>query len=202
MGIDTGDIVRVVLTYDQVNSSDAQNVFMFEAQSGENDDADILADWVYWAESVWGPDWVDFASQDVTLVQVDVDTLNVDGTVKANIGSATLAEQGSIAADPSGSANAGYILAATAVPKTRGSKYVPGPSELDTSDNLITGDALADLALLLLTLVSLYEGDTTGLQYLPGVLSRTLMRFEAFNETGYITDVPAYQRRRKRGVGS
>lgn len=202
MTVSTGDILRVALSYSGPASSIPQSVFWFQAAGGSSPNDRVMDDFESWAETDWGTDWADFASNQYNLDLVEVTKMNTDGTVSEVIGARSLDVPGTATSDPSAAFSAGYALARTDVPKTKGSKYVPGVPESGVTSNLITGDTLADLVLLLAVLLAVYNGSESGLQFLPGVLSRVLEDFVEFNDTGYVTDVPAAQRRRKPNVGS
>lgn len=199
---EAGEILRVAVHYIQANAGDMLNVFTFQIASGNEDDSRVLDDFADWVENVWGVDWQDFATLQCELDRVEIDVLNTNGTVDRNIGSQGINIVGSNSGELAPAACAGYLKADTAIPKTRGSKYVPGLFEgiLDTGE--LNAETLADLLLMLVTAFSVFEGTVSGMFYQPGVLSRTAVEFVPFEEAGYVTDIPAYQRRRKPNVGS
>lgn len=202
MSIEAGDILRVTLSYTQANSSLPQNVFLFKADSSASDDSEIVADWVDWATNYWHPAWKEFASVEVSIAHVGVDVLGLNGHVLANIGASSLALIGDVTGEPTVAAASGYLLAYTPFPKSRGSKYVPGPGKDGVADNKFGSLLLAALAEMLVIYLVEYTGTTTAVKYAPGIIRRLPELWAAFNETGYITDIPSYQRRRKPNVGS
>lgn len=202
MAISEGDILRVVVSYSMTNASVPQNVYWMEVGSGEAGNEAFTDDFETWFLANYVPLWTDFASEDCSIAFVEIDKMNVNGTVAENIGSFLVDEPGLVAQDPSGAANSGFVKADTDIPKTAGKKYYPGLAEGDVSNNLITGDALADLALLLALLIADVELGGLDIILVQGVLSRVFAEFVPFNGSGYITDVPAYQRRRKPNTGS
>lgn len=202
MPVNSGDIVRVTLSYQQANSSLPQNVFFWEAQSFAGDDVDIVADWVNWAENLWGAAWEEFASAEVSIVHVGVDIVDFAGHVLSNIGAETINVPGTVSGDPVTAATSGYLLGYTTFPKTRGSKYVPGAAKDGTADNKFQSILLAALLEMLAVYLFGYEGSVTAVEYVPGVVRRLTETWAQFNNTGYVTDIPAYQRRRKPNVGS
>lgn len=199
---DFDEIMRVVLTYALPTASEVLNIFLFKLVDNPGSDEDTLDDFVDWTTNVWGPDWADLAASAASIIQVAVDVVNLDGTVARNIGSESLAIPGTVGGEIGVAAAAAYIKADTALPKTRGSKYIPGLGEGNIADGLLTVESLGDLALLIIDFFTVYLGAVSTARYEPGVVSRPTETWVPFEGNGYITDVPAYQRRRKPNVGS
>lgn len=198
-----GEILRMAVYYGAANSSVPQNVFVFELQGADVPDATVLTSMSLWIEEEWHPDWSDIASNEVTIDAITLDILNPDGTVERNIGSdAFTGLAGDVISDNDSAAVAAYMQADTAIPKTRGRKYVPGIADTRIENGLINAVTLAQMVVLAATYVT--ERDLVGgtAQLVPGVLSRTLAQFVPFLQAISVTDVPAYQRRRKPNVGS
>jgi hypothetical protein len=93
------------------------------------------------------------------------------------------------------------MQADTAFPRTKGRKYVPGIPEGQVVDGLIIAGQLVNLALLLAEYVGVIPAGVTAV-LTPGVISRVTETFRPFLAAGSITDIPAYQRRRKPNVGA
>ena len=198
---DVNDIIRATLVYNSPGASEQNNVFYWVLGNAPIDNDDLLDALANWALTVWGPQWAQLAADVSTLVSVLVDIMNADGTVKENVGAELIGLDGDNSFDVTAAAVSGYLLAQTDNPKIRGSKYVPGISETQITNGVFTVSALAELALLLgiyLANIDLAGGG----KLFPGVLSRTLLTHVTFNQSGLINDIPAYQRRRKEGVGS
>lgn len=193
--------LRVVCRYSAPNSSEMLCVHMYQYTGAGDTDADVLTACDTFFTSEWGPDWQTFASTDMSFDEIELDVLKDNGEVKRNIGSAAIGLSGQQASDMSPSGVAALITADTSLPKQRGRKYVPGLAEGDIVDGLITVARLATLALLTVEYLDSITGILAG-ELTPGVLSRTLADFKPFISSGAITDVPAYQRRRKPNVGS
>lgn len=195
-----GNILRVALHYGMVNAGDIMNVFHFRLAGAipSNDAiADAVADWV---TTEWGPAWAELAGAGCELVYGDYDIINLDGTVAENIGSTLFGIPGVVGGDLSPAQAATYILAHTAIPKARGSKYLPGvPEAIVTAGELNVG-GLANLALALAVYLAPYTAGS-GVALVPGVLSLTLAQFVPFITSGLIDTLTATQRRRKAGVG-
>jgi len=199
---DNGEILRLVVEYGIPAASAVMNVFQWLIEDGATDDERTLDDMEDWTTNVWHPDWEGLAATVAEIIGIAVDVLNTDGTVARNIGTRTLALNGTVVSETGAPAVSAYIKADTALPKTRGSKYIPGLSEGDVNGGFLSVAVLGDVALLLLDYVTPYTGVSASTSYLPGVLSRTIDTFVEFSGSGSFTDVPAYQRRRKTNVGS
>lgn len=200
MTVNPGDIVRTALSYSAPGASEQQNVFFHTLEGGSQPDLDILNSINAWVTNIWHPAWADLCSGEAEIVSFAVDVVNPDGTVARNLGGLPVGLSGGVGGEVTSAAVSGYLLAYTILPKQRGSKYIPGVAEASITNGLFNAEALGDLAVLL----ALYLGyiDVAAVPLLrPGVLSRTLETFVDFLESGLIEVRPAYQRRRKLGVG-
>lgn len=196
-----GEILRVVCRYSAPNSSEHLCVHWYEYSGPGDTDADVLNSCDVFFRTEWGPDWQQSASEDYDFDEIELDVINLDGTVKRNIGSAPASLPGLHTSDMEPPGCAMLLTADTDTPKQRGRKYVPGLSEASVEDGLINAARIASLVLLTLEyLDTITQGLAGDLE--PGVLSRTLATFKQFISSGAVTDVPAYQRRRKPNVGS
>jgi len=202
MSVPSESIIRVTLSYQQANSSLPQTVFIFQNEDPIESDEDCVSDFAAWAENVWAPGWADFASVDVSIIHVGVDLLLPNGHVAYNVGAEVLAIPGTVTGEPMTAATSGYLLGYTSLPKSRGSKYVPGAGKDGAADNKFQSVLLAALLQMLTAYLLGFAGETSATGYVPGILSRLIEEFVPFNGTGYVTDIPAYQRRRKPNVGS
>lgn len=198
---DVGDIIRTVVSYSSPGASEQQNVFWWVIEDEGIGNPALLAEIADWAENIWGIVWAEVASDLVTLIDVSVDIMNPDGTVRVNVGVEVINLPGDGASTVLAAATSGYLLAQTALPKSRGSKYVPGMSENSLDDGVWT---LATV-IVLLVLAGIYVTPITtvpGAILRAGVLTRLTAVFNEFLVEASTTDVPAYQRRRKPNVGS
>ena len=201
MTVQIGDIVRAVLTYSHPYGSLAQTVFTFELQDDAVDESDMLADLATWAETVWGQFWADLSDEVCFLELIEVDILNGDGTVAVNIGAATIDLPGDNVGEVASAGVAGYLQAESERIKSLGKKYVPFITESAITDGQFTVASVAVLAQLFGVYIDPLVLTVVG-TLVPGVLSRVTESFQEFTGTGYTTDIPAYQRRRKPNVGS
>lgn len=194
------EIIRVTLDYLSPGASAQQNVFVFQFQGTTSED-DVTLDAIEdWFVNVWHPAWADLASAESQMEAFKADVIGSDGVILRTLGGAPLGLPGAAIGDVTTAAVSGYIMAYTELPKQRGSKYIPGVGETQTNDGLITPEGLADLAVLL----AIFLGDVpveAGSILRPGIWSRVLLAFQKFAGSGLIEARPAYQRRRKQGVG-
>jgi hypothetical protein len=195
------DILRFVIEYGIPAASAVLNVF-YHRIGGDASDGDIMDDYEAWIVNNWQPGWEDFAGQAASIIGYSVDVINLDGTVGANVGSRSLSIDGTVVEEVAASGLCGYMKADTDKPKTRGSKYIPGITEGEIDGGLLDLTTVADLLLMLVDLVTPFTGANSAVPYTPGVISRPSETWEPFNGNGTVTDVPAYQRRRKPNVGS
>jgi len=203
MAVKEDDVLRVVLEYAIPASSQVLNVFYFIVVGNPPSDEAVLTDLLEWAQTVWGDAWADIASSQADITGMTVDVLDpVTGDVLENVGTPTIAVTGTVADQVNAAAVAGYIKGDTQFPKTRGSKYVPGIGEALTETGLFNSTAVTGLLALLDIYLTVYAGVESGVDFRPGVISRALAAWVAFQGGGSTTDVPAYQRRRKPNVGS
>jgi hypothetical protein len=185
------------------NASQMQNVFFWQWVGDTIANSAVAAALGDWVETDWHGQWSDFASNEVTIDGWQAQEVALNGDILQNIGSdAGLALAGDVISDNDSAAISAFLQANTALPKQKGRKYVTGVADARIENGLINAVSLAQVALLLDVYVSPIT-DVAGVGDLnPGVLSRTLVAFEPFILSGYVTDVPAYQRRRKPNVGS
>lgn len=196
-----GEIIRGVLSYTHPAGSICQNVFTWELQDEDASDPEILAALEDWVDVEWDPIWSQTADSDVLLYLLEVDVLNADGTVLRNIGEEVLADVGLIAGEVMPAAVSGFFQGGTERAKSYIRKYTPGISETLSDEGILTAPTLGNLLVLLIVTVTDIDVGIAGL-LVPGVLSRVTETFLEATGGGYATDVPAYQRRRKPGVGS
>lgn len=200
---EAGEIARAVIEYTQGGMSTGQNVFFWELKSG-GDDSDLMLDIVEWVEDNWGAEWATFANDAALIISVSVDIVDwvIDSiNVIRNIGTEPLAIAGTQAFDQQAGGVAATIFAATERPKSRGRKYIPSVSETSIDDGLYDAALLADLAIMLLHYVSLFNGGT-GFILQPGVISTVTETFLPFLLSGGFDDIPDYMRSRRPDEGS
>lgn len=194
-------ILRLTLFYTAPGASIANSVFNYRLDAAAAEEDDLLDAVTDWINNFWGDLWAEVAPVTATLASFALDQVTVTGTVVANIGVGDIDIVGVSGGEVAPAGVSAYLLAQTALPKQRGSKYVPFISEARIDEGLLDATAVTQLTLLLLS----YLASITvigGGQMKPGVASRGLVEFVAFLAQGLVNDVPAYQRRRKPFVGS
>lgn len=201
MTVQIGEIIRAVISYHCPNASVGQNTFTWELTIASADEQDILDDLEDWAHIDWGNEWDNLAATVSGIDLIEVDIINLDGTVNRNIGSAVIIHPGVNPVQPTSAAVSGYFQAETARTKTLGKKYPPFLNEDGIDSGLLNAGALAAITALFGVYIDPIALTVAGV-LLPGVVSRVTQLFYEFTGSGYTTDIPAYQRRRKVNVGS
>jgi hypothetical protein len=176
-------------------------VLTFELQDEDTSDATLLEDLNDWVDNTWAFLWDQLADADMLLYLLEVDVLTTGGLVERNIGEEIHADAGGVAGDVMPAAVSAFMQMDTERAKSFGRKYLPGISEALIQEGILMPAPLAVVLLLLIELTADIPIGIAGL-LVPGVLSRVTTGFLEFTGSGYATDVPAYQRRRKPGVGS
>lgn len=202
MALVTGDILRLVVSMIWTDGNIMQNVFAATITGGGGpwDAGDVLDDLESWASQmystmtakivaavdgneVFGYVW-DVPNQDFDLFGAEPWTW--DPT-----------EAGSQL--PRGVA--AFMKAPTTDPDVQGRKYIGGTSENDLFEGLYTAGIIANLVLFGGEWITPFIGVLTAATITPGVWSTKNLTFHPFRAEVGILTIPAYQRRRKRGVG-
>jgi hypothetical protein len=196
-----GEIIRQTLFYSGPGASECQNVFYWKIEDAASDSAN-KTDLNLWIAEEWGPAWADFASDAYEIIGVSYDVVNLDGTVARSLGGTVLSIPGTEASTVNPGGVTPVIFANTVRPKTRGRKFLPGINQASVPGGFIDAATLAEMAILLLKYVALYEGAGTG-TYGPGVISTVLgVGFLRFLQAGGFDDIPDYLLRRRPDRGS
>lgn len=94
---------------------------------------------------------------------------------------------------------AGLVTANTGTPKVRGRKFIPAITENSCTDSLWTGATVTALTNFAAMYIGAFIGVESAAPWAPGVRSSSGI-FRPFTEA-LVSNIPAYQRRRKQGVG-
>lgn len=199
--IQIGEIVRVVISFGAPGASIAQNVFYYECQSSSADEQTALADVTTLFAANYLDNWATISEAECDAFLLEMDIVNGDGTVDRNIGDSDPDVQGDVTGDILPAANSGYLQANTERANSLGRKFVPFLLEGDQTDGYWVASVTSTLADMLADWLTILIVDTTA-DLVPGVVSRVTQTFLEFLGSGYVTNVPAYQRRRKPNVGS
>lgn len=194
-------IIRAAISFSAPNSSVAQMVFWHILAGATAAEEDLLDDLSAGLVDGILTNWALIGADTAEAFLVEVDEMNEDGTVADQIGSDEISVFGSDSGHLLPSAAAAYMQADSVANKAKGKKYIPFLTENQSTESIWNAATLTRLAAMLINYlnpISITGGGTL----LPGVLSRPLVAFQIFTGSGYTTDIPAYQRRRKPNVGS
>jgi hypothetical protein len=202
MSIVIGDVLRVVAILTWLDGNIMQNVFnsVISGTGGPFDDADIVADALEWVG--------DMFAFEVGRISDECDGSEIRVYIRDNVdedwdevGSDAWTFDPTSATDMLPRGVAGLINAKTLDPDVNGKKYVGGLTEDSSLDGLWSSGEIISLGNYGAEWVSNFTGGTSGASWVPGVWSPTRNNFFPFSGTIIVPTIPAYQRRRKRGVG-
>lgn len=198
--MEVSEIVRATVHYTRPFASASQNVFHWQLADTASSDEDVVDEIVDWVTNDWGADWQAMAATQATLQEVDILIVNVAGEVLRDLGTETIAINGTRIFTVLAAATSAYLQGNTNIPQVRGAKYIPGASENELNNGAWTNEMLATMALLLIEWLTDINIPAAGI-LISGVLSSRESAFVPFNNTGGVEQSPAYQRRRKQNVG-
>lgn len=149
--------------------------------------------------------WTNLVTQIVSGVQLDRAEYNVkqwNGSIwetVRNLGESIPGVTFTNANDMLPHATAPYITARTAIPKTRGRKFIPGFAETEQADSILISTALSALSAFAIDYLS--NIDVGGGNLLIPVVLATVDGLARNLVSSQVSDVVGTQRRRKPGVG-
>lgn len=192
--VSANDIIQVVANLSLFGQA-IQNVFhLFSHDGGTQsqvvDDVSDFMDDFYLIINAHMSDAVDYDSVRVKNVTQGLDYGEVAWPTLVN---------GAYANDPLPNGVAALLTLPTNVAKCRGRKFLAGFGEGTTTDGLWVGSTLTDLGLAGDELLSDPVGVATGGDYTYGVVHKS-GAFVPYT-SAIASSIPAYQRRRKQGVG-
>ena len=190
----------MTLEYLMPGAGVCMNVFHYAYLGSDQDDATIVDALTDWATLEWGTVWQNIAASSATLANAVFETVDIDGHILRALGAVPLDIDGENGPEVLPAANAAYLQANTATPGVFGRKYVPGLSEASVAEGFLTAASGAQMLALLfdyLDTINVSAGNTL----FPVVRSTKLGGFPRLVTAGIINLLPAYQRRRKEGVG-
>lgn len=202
MALTTGAILRFVVSMNWTDGNIMQNVYaaLITGGGGPWDEGDVLDDLEDWADAM-------YANITTTIVS-DVNGNEVFGYVwdPVNLdfdlfGSEPWTWLPSEAGQQLPRGVAGFMKAPTQDPDVQGRKYIGGSSENSAASGIWTAPYIAALALFGGDWITPFIGLLTAATFTPGVWSVKNSVFVPFENEVNILTIPAYQRRRKRGVG-
>lgn len=202
MAISTGDIMRIVVSMIWDDGNIMQNVYAAQitGAGGPWTDADVLDDLEDWADAMYA-NLVSEVSSFVDGNEIfgyvwdpvgqDFDLFGSEpwAWLPTNVGSEL----------PRGVAL--FLKAPTNDPDVQGRKYLGGLTENEVSVGLWDAGVIAAAVLYGGDWITPFIGALTTATITPGVWSVKNKTFHNFDTEVNIVTIPAYQRRRKRGVG-
>lgn len=202
MSITSGDILKIVGILSWLDGDIMQNVFNAVLTGGGSpwDDQDVADDALNWLDTIFTN--LD-SSQADTLDGSEVITYVYDAIDDDwdEVGSADWNHNPTIAVEELPRGIAALVNCKTSDPDVNGKKYFGGLTESSSEDGLWNAAELARLALAAADWIAPFVGATSGATWTPGVWSPTHTVFKQMSGTIIIPAIPAYQRRRKQGVG-
>lgn len=188
------DVIKVVARMAMLGQ-EILNVYHF-ISSDPVFDADVLDDLAQFMDDVY--DTIDGVLVD-NLSFVDLSITNeTDGTDIGVVGWPALTV-GAVGADMAPTGIAGLVTLPTAFLGTRGRKFIPGISESNITDSVIIGAMVAFLQDYGDLLIAPFLGATSGEPWQYVVVDKD--GFARVPTEAIVANIPAYQRRRKVGVG-
>lgn len=188
------DVIKVTATMSYIGQT-IQNVYHF-GLGADQDDGFVIADLADLLEGAYTnllPNLVDLLDfQSISFYNLTEDQ-NLGEYAWPSLTDGTATGEGL----PTGVA--GLVTFPTLAPKTRGRKFIAGISETFQADGVLVGTVLTNLLAFGADLLGVQVGGfgTTGLWGVVNALGTFFALQEALS-----TNVPAYQRRRKQGVGT
>ena len=202
MSISVGTILKVVTVLNWVDGNIAQNVFgaVVSGTGGPYDEADVVADMLDWVDAMYA-ELTARISEDITGSEIRVYEYDSVDDDYDEIGSTAWVWEPSSLADYLPSGIALLVNCKTTDPDVNGKKYMAGATDTDCVGGALISAITQDLALFATEWVTQFTGALSGALFTPGVWSPTRTNFFAMSGDVLIPTIPAYQRRRKAGVG-
>lgn len=203
MSVVVGDILKIVATMVWLDGNIMQNVFnaLIDGGGGPFDDDDIVADAVSWMQDIFGNITANVSTQ-VDGTQCQVYKYDAVGGDWDEVGTGIFVWNPSAAVDQLPRGVAALILARTTNPDVQGKKYLGGITEASVTDGLWYGPQMTQNLLAAADWVTDFVGSDSLADWNPGVWSPTDTILYLMSGTYSANIIPAYQRRRKRGVGA
>lgn len=202
MSITVGDVLRVTASMLFTDGNVAQMVFnaVISGSGGPYTDADIVLDALAWMDAIGA---TITASLTNTLDGNEIIVYLYDAVDDDwdEVGADTWTWNPSSAGDAMPRGVATLVNARTTDPDVNGKKYVPGFTEGSSTDGTWSAGTVTLMADWADEWTDTFTGGTSGADWVPGIWSPKNTNFFAFSGSYVIPTEPAYQRRRKRGVG-
>lgn len=202
MSITEGDILRMVATILWEDGNIMQNVFnaVITGGGGPWDDEDVVADAVTWADAMYA-NITSSISEICSGSQIEVYKYDPIDDDWDEVGSDAWTWAPSNPEHQLPRGVAALINLKTVDPDVNGKKYLGGWTEAGLTDGLWPALILGQLIDFGLDWLTGFVGSDTAATWSPGIWSVVDTVFKLASDTIIIPAIPAYQRRRKRGVG-
>lgn len=202
MSIPVGTILKVVTIMSWLDGDIIQNVFnaTIGGAAGPYDEADIVADAVAWADVMYAA-FTTFVSDELDGAEIRVyeyDPVDADWD---EVGSDAWTWNPSGAGEQLPRGVSLLINAKTTDPDVNGKKYVGGLTEPSSEDGLWHSSVLVPAVDFAADWVTPFTGATSTAPWVPVIWSPTKGTPWVLSGAVLIPTIPAYQRRRKQGVG-
>lgn len=202
MSVTAGTILKVVVSSIWTDGNIIQNVFnaVVTGAGSPWDNEDIVEDAVSWAEDLFfNLTGGTTDHMDGSQVQVyEYDSVDDDWD---EVGSQAFVWNPTNASEQCARGVAALVNLKTTDPDVSGKKYVAGSTEGSLTDGLWSSSWLASLLSFAVDWYAGFVGTDSGADWQGGVWSPTDTVFKSAIASVVIPAIPAYQRRRKRGVG-
>lgn len=206
MPLSTNDVLRVSVRYADPNGNDHINVYYVQAD-GDITDTDAII--LQALEGYLGAAYSEVAtnlSNAITPVDLKADVvLFVGGQMEVirNLGTYPFSPSvaASASAEPMPSGNAALVKFLTGYGKTYGRKFVGMFTEAAQANGILTTGFQSQLADFAAVVLAGITSGLTGGGLVAGVMSKVFAGFVPYT-TYDVSDVVAYQRRRRLGTGS
>lgn len=202
MEVNVGDILRIVAVLSWLDGDLAMNVFnaKIDGGTGPFDGEDVLSDMSSWMLDVFDS-FTAQMSDEINGAEVRVYVYDTVGEDWDEVAVGPFGFNPSAADDQLPRGVALLVNCRTSDPDVNGKKYIPALTEAAVTDGLFTAGEIARAATYGADWLTDFTGGTSGAEYDPGVWSPTNSAFYSASGTIIIPSIPAYQRRRKQGVG-
>lgn len=203
MSVTDGTILKVVISMLWTDGNLIQNVYSAVVTGGGSpwDSGDIVEDAVSWAEDMMY-NLTAFISEFIDGSQVQVyeyDSVDDDWD---EVGSQSFFWNPTQDGDQLPRGAAALLNLKTTDPDVSGKKYICGICDTHLEDGLFTSTVLAALLSYGVDWYAGFVGTDSGATWTPGIWSVKNTVFKQALASLVIPAIPAYQRRRKRGIGA
>lgn len=202
MSITDGTILRIVASFLWTDGNIVQNVFNAVVTGAGTpwDDEDIVDDADAWLDNMYA-NLSTHLSEYLDGNHVNVYKYDAIDDDWDEVGSQSWTFNPTNVNDEMPRGVAGLLNLWTTDPDVQGKKYIPGLTEGGLTDGLIGAGGLTDLLLFAADWATAFTGGVSGATWTPGIWSVAGTVFKAAVDHYSASAIPAYQRRRKRGVG-